>query len=347
MPDEKTHNDYLWWYLTGAAADGGVQADPDASLGKFRSSSEVEQLDVTITNPFANITIDFINGANGTGDGSLTASGVDELKWTPPGGSQGAGVTILNGETKIIEGGGGEPEKYVRVTRTDANNLTGTATLTLAELFNNVLGANNLTSAWAAAGRDSIRAAMVKNESASEVKSLKVWAAQIGTARVSDAGQLGAAGAGTIQTTGSFADWEDTGFCYIYTNLGVLREVVYYESRTDTVLTVPAAGRGALGTGAAAGAATDDIKCGPGIRLGKEAPSAQPNGFIEDETGDETVMPAGVGAWEVGLSSSEGIDIGDLAAGYIYGVWIRRTIPAGALSDPNVLNYINWSFEAA
>ena len=44
--------------------------------------------------------------------------------------------------------------------------------------------------------------------------------------RVSDAIQLGASGAGTIGTTGSFADWPDSGFCHIKTSGGATREVV-------------------------------------------------------------------------------------------------------------------------
>jgi len=347
MPDEKTQFDSLWWWLSGAASDGAAQADPDESLGLYRSSTEAEHLDMTITNPFSNISIDFAPGINGTGSGSLAGDGANAVRYTAPGGSAGAWVTILNGETKIAVSGGGESQKYVRISRTDTDNLTGTATIVFATIFNNVLGANNLTSAWATAGRDSIRAYIVRNEASKEIKDLKIWVKTIGTARVSDGGQLGASGAGTVVTTGSLADWEDTGYCRIVDNLGALREIVYYESRTDTTLTVPAAGRSALGTSEEAGAGTDDIYCVPGIRLGKEAPSEQPDGFIEDETGDETGIPGGGAPWITGISETDGLEIGDLESGEIYGVWIRRTAPAGVLADPDVLHSIGYSYEAA
>lgn len=41
------------WYLTGAASDGGAQADPDASFGGFRSSTEIT--DNSIENMFDNV----------------------------------------------------------------------------------------------------------------------------------------------------------------------------------------------------------------------------------------------------------------------------------------------------
>jgi hypothetical protein len=95
----------------------------------------------------------YVAGANGSGAGSLAATGTDTLAWTPPGGTQGASVTILNGETKTLEGGGAAgPNKYLRVTRTSAAALTGTATVTLADVFGNEFGLDNVSSAEAAAG---------------------------------------------------------------------------------------------------------------------------------------------------------------------------------------------------
>src|SRR5688572_24900429 len=120
MPDAMTRADALRLYLSGAASDGGAQADPNAALGNYRSSTEVEVLAATITSPIANVTVDYVAGANGTGSGSLAATGADTLAWTPPGGTQGTAVTILNGETKILEGGSSAANKFIRVTRTSA-----------------------------------------------------------------------------------------------------------------------------------------------------------------------------------------------------------------------------------
>src|SRR4051812_37429689 len=105
MPDQKTRADSLRLYLTGAASNGGAQTDHNAAFGNYRSATEVAVLGATVTSPISNITINYVAGANSTGTGSLTATGSDTLAWTPPGGTQGSAVTILNGETKIVEGG--------------------------------------------------------------------------------------------------------------------------------------------------------------------------------------------------------------------------------------------------
>jgi len=343
MPDEKTHADALRFYLTGAGSDGGAQADPDAALGDYRSSTLCEFLAITVTNPISNVTVDFAAGLNGTGDGTLTATGNDTLAWTAPGGSQGANVTILNGETKILEDGT-TASKFVRVTRTTADNLTGTATCTLADTYNDVVGLDNVSSAEAAAGDDEYRAVMLKNESASDITVLKLYLQTLGTQRTSDSGQLGASGAGTISiSSGNFNDWPDYGWCRIVTSGGSEREIVYYTSCTATALTVPAAGRERLGTSAAAGAATDTVDAVPGIRIAKELPVASAIQTIADED----TAPTGL-TWRTGNGASDGpVDIGTLSAGALYGLWIHREIPAGAVAVPDALNHIAYQFDTA
>jgi|GEM_PF-1643218 len=350
MPDEQTHADSLRFYHTGASADGGSQSDPDASLGKNRAGDEVTQLGATVTDAISNVTVDYASGANGPGAGTLTASGNDELKWTPPGGTQGAGVTIANGETKILEGGNNEPEKFLRVTRTSADNLSGTATVTLAEEFNNVVGLDNVSSAEATSGDNEYRCLGLKNVSSSQIKSLKAWIKTLGTQMTTSTQDLPASGAGSIEGgAGDFADWPDTGYAHIKDSGGTTREVVYYESRTDDVLTVPANGRGLLGTSAAAGAATDTADAVPGIAICKEAPASQPTGAVEDETGtgEGTEPSSCTGSWNVAITSANGEDIGDLSAGNWYGLWIRRHVAAGALADASLLNHLSFSFDAA
>lgn len=348
MPDEKTHADGLRLYLTGADSDGGAQTDPDASLGKYRSSSEVSQLGITVTNPISNVTIAHAAGINGTGNGSMTATGTSELKWTPPGGTQGAGVTIANGETKILEGGT-DTDKYIRVSRTSADDLTGTATVTLAEVNNNVLGYDDVSSSEASSGDTEYRCFAIKNETAGNITSIKFWLNTLGTQRVSAAGQLGASGAGTISiSAGTFDDWPDSGYCRITQSGGTLREIVYYSSRTSTALTVPAAGRELLGTSASAGAATDTVDAVPGIAIAKDAPTAQPDGSFEDETGTGEGTDPGVGGWVTGISSSSGyLDIGTLATLNIYGIWLKREMPVSTLATPSVSNAVKWSFDIA
>ena len=342
MPDEKTRADSVRAYLTGAASDGGAQSDPNLSLGNYRSSTPLVSLDNVITSPIANVTVDHVSGSNGEGVGTITAATVNTLTWTPPGGTAGAAVTIANGETKILEGFGA-PGKFVRVTRTSAVDLAGAATCTLTYKFNDLIGFDDTSAAEAAAGDVEYRALMLKNEASAAVKNVTVYIGLLGTNQASGAAQLSASGAGVITlSTGNFNDWPDSGFCRIESSVGTLREIVYYSSRTSTTLTVPADGRGLLGTAAAAGSASDIIRAVPGIRIASEAPSSSHIQTIVDEN----TAPTGR-TWVTPVSKATGLVIGDLASLALYGLWIEREIPVGATSEASVLKSIAIAFDAA
>ncbi len=340
MPDEMTRADSLRRYLSGAGSDGGAQSDPDASLGGYRSSSPVGGMGVSRAGAISNLTIDYAAPENGTGDGTLEATGSGTIRWTAPGGSAGADVAIGNGETKLVESGG-ESGRFLIVSRTSAASLTGTETVTLADVYNNVIGMGNVSSADAASGADHYRAIMLKNVNAVAISDLKAYLATLGTQAVSDSADLDGSGAGTITTTDSFADWPESGFCRIAQSGGTLREIVYYTSRTETSLTVPAEGRGMLGTSAAAGANDDKLDAVPGIRLASETP-------VSDEIqtiADEETAPAGV-SWNTGIDAAGGIDLGTLAAGEMVGLWIHRQVAEGTAASPSVLNHIRYRFDA-
>lgn len=342
MPNEATRADSIRVYYTGAGSDGGAQTDPDACLGNYRSSTLATFLDSVITNPISNVTVDHIGGANGEGAGSLEAVTTGSLAWTPPGGSQGAAVAIANGETKILEGSGA-PEKFVRVSRTSATDLSGTATVTTTYKYNDVVGFDDVSAAEASAGDTEYRGLMLKNEASSEVKNVKVFVNTLGTNQVSGSAQLGASGSGSITlSVGNFNDWPESGFCRIETSGGTLREIVYYSSRTSTSLTVPTAGRGLLGTSAAAGSSTDVIKTVPGIRIAKEAPVSDAIQTIANEN----TAPTSV-TWGTPVTKANGISIGDMAASALYGVWVERVVVAGATSQAEVLQDLTIAFDAA
>lgn len=342
MPDEKTRADSLRLYFTGAGSDGGSQTDPDASLGDYRSSTLCTFLDADITNPISNVTVNHVGGANGEGTGYIEALTVNTLAWTPPGGTQGDAVTIANGETKILEGSGA-PEKFVRVSRTSATDLSGTATLDLTYTYNDITGFDDVSAAEASAGDVEYRGLMIKNDAANTIKNVTAYIKTLGTNQVSGSAQLGASGTGTITVSvGNFNDWPDSGFCRIENSGGTLREIVYYSSRTSTSLTVPSGGRGLLGTSAGAGASTDIIKAVPGIRIAKEAPSSDAIQTIANES----TAPTGV-TWSTGVSVAGGVAIGDMATLALYGLWVERTVIAGATSQAEVLQNIAFAFDAA
>lgn len=342
MPDALTHADSIRLYLTGAASDGGTQTDPNASLGNYRSATEVVEVSTSITSPIANITVDFVSAQNGYGNGTLAAPTADTLTWTPPGGTVGAAVTIANGETKILEGGS-DKSAYIRVTRTSATALSGTATVAVAYQYNNAIGFDNVSAAEQAAGDIEYRAVMLKNVSASTVKNVKLYIKTLGTQLVSGTAQLSASGAGTVTVaSGNFGDWPESGFCRIESSAGALKEIVYYSSRTSTSLTVPSSGRGTLGTSAQAGAATDKIYPVPPLRIAIEAPSSSHIQTIADEN----TAPTGV-SWSTGITADTGVSVGDLAASALYGVWAQAVTIAGATAKAT--DVLSWrlQFDAA
>lgn len=344
MPNVATQPDALRWYLTGAGSDGGAQADPAAALGNYRSSSEFQQLGVIGALP--GLTVDFASGSNGAGNGTLETDGAGNVRWTAPGSSTpGAYVAIADSETKLLLDGG-DALKFVRVTRDAASApAAATATITLVDVFNslfdNVEGsAGNDESG---AGDDEYRCLMLKNDSGKNASDVKAWVKPLkDTSQTSDSAQLAGAGGGTVGTTGSFAGWPSSGWARIVDSGGTLREIVYYSSRTDTVLTVPAGGRGRLGTAADAGAADDEVWSVPGWRIAKEAPSAQPSGFVQT-IADEDTAPGGV-SWSTGISADDAVEIGTLKTGEIQGLWIHREIIASHVAIAQVRASLAWSW---
>ncbi|HEV7301613.1 MAG TPA: hypothetical protein VGN72_19770 [Tepidisphaeraceae bacterium] len=344
MPDQFTRADSIRFYGSGANSDGNTQANADLSLGNYRSSLEVQSLSWTIVNPISNVTILSASDNNGTGAGTLAVTGDDTLTWTAPGGAAGVAVTILSGETKTLESFL-DPSKFIRVQRTNTTPLAGNATVTLAEVFNNVIGFDNVLSAEASTGDSEYRLTVIKNLNATAIGAVKVWIGTLGTQRVSASTQLGAAGAGTVTiSAGTFDDWPDTGFCHIKNGANT-REVVYYSARTSTVLTVPATGRAMLGTTAAAGAATDTLDAVPGIRIARVAPSSQPSGNFAT-IANENTAPAGVVTWSLGTTAADGLDVGTLASQNIQGIWIHRQVPPSAVAAPSVRHRLRASFDA-
>jgi hypothetical protein len=118
--------------------------------------------------------------------------------------------------------------------------------------------------------------------------------------------------------------------------------VVYFSSRTGTALTIPTAGRGLLGTSAAAGSASDTVDAVPPIRIAKEPPSSSHIQTIANES----TAPTSV-TWNNQITSAAGLSIGDMNAGDLYGLWIHRQVIAGAVASPGVLNLLTINYDAA
>lgn len=338
---QKQRADALGIYLTGADSDGGAQTDPDASLGNYRSSTEVNPLAALFSNCIPPVAISNITGANGEGTAYLRGGIDGKLYYTAPDGSiQGNGQTVLNGETCTLESD--DDDKAIRVLRTSAQPVQGTMTLNILKAFNNVLGMSNVTNAQRVSGVDTYHGIYFYVHGVNAIQDLTVWINPLASADTVQSSTLGGAGTGTITGT-DFSAWPETGFCRIEDSGNTLREIVYYSSRTSTVLTISSADhRELLGTSADACVATDLIYPVPGIRIAKETPAG--NKSIQT-IADENTAPTGL-TWSTAITEATGVDIGNLAASNGYGLWVQRETPAGAIKTAELENAINFSFKA-
>lgn len=161
MAEPGTRADSIRVYLTGASEAGGLQEAPDLSLGAHRSSAELRALCYRIANALPTVRVDFVAGANGEGQGILSAADADSLVWQAPGDTAGEAVEIASGETKILESD--DPDKFIRVTRLTDDDLAGTATLTMLEGMDTLF--DPVSSAERAEGLLDYRCIAVRNES--------------------------------------------------------------------------------------------------------------------------------------------------------------------------------------
>ncbi len=335
MPEQYTFSDALGLFLTGATSDGGAQEDPDLSFGNYRSSTREEQIGFLPSWSIQGIVIERISGANGFGLGLLETISGDSMRWSAPGDSPGAIVEIANGQTKMLQSGT-DLAKYIIISRHTAAALVGSTTIKLVSVFNNTIGSSNVPSGEA---QVKLRCLAIKNLGGNEVRNLKVWIKTLATQQVSDSSQLGGSGAGTIGTSGTFVDWPATGFCRITDSSGSLREIIYYSSRTDTVLTVPATGRGLLGTSESAGAADDTLDAVPGIKIAAEEPVDDQFTVCEDEHDTDAVSGL---SWSTGITPATGLDIEPLDTDEMIGIWLWLEVVEGRTASPSIDNILAW-----
>ena len=201
------------------------------------------------------------------------------------------------------------------------------ARLQYKKVFNNALGMSNVPNADRASGKDNYRAIALYNQSAAAVTNAYVWIGTLSNQVVSTTTQLAGSGSGAIATTYSLSNWPDSGWAHIKSSAGTTKEIVYYTSRTDNALVIPAAGRARLGTSATAGAVTDTVDAVPGFRFAYETTVS---GSIQ-QIADENTAPTGR-TWLSPITDATGATskIASIASEGWTGLWIHREIPAGA-----------------
>lgn len=335
MPAEKTRADALREFLSGASMDGGGQTDPQASFGNFRSSTEAISLGITIANAISNATILYAGGSNSPGVGTLTALDSQTLTWKPFGSSSPGDPSVIpSGSTGIVEASG-SPGAYLRISSSGSFSVTSSQ-ITLAILDGNQFSMEEVSDANASSGIVEYRASIVKNVSSFSVLNFNRWIATLGSSNSSDQAVLGASGSGTIATTGTFSDWPTSGWCQIRNISNTIREVVYYSSRSDTVLTVPNSGRALLGTSSSAGSTNDTIYPVPGVAIGVDPTGVQIMGSSIQTIASGTTAPTSV-SWNLGIIEADGLQIGTIQPGEQVGIWVKRHIPNSCKSTPQAL----------
>lgn len=341
--DEFTGQDSFRLYFTGASTDGGAQSDPQLSLGKNRSSTEIVPVIPDYSSSISNLTVDYISGAIAA-SGDLGVVSDDVVEFKADGGGYGVDVTILNGETKFVPVSIAS-DKFIRITRTSATALTGNITFTVTRPTEDIISGDNVTGGEASAGDDEYWALMIKNVSASSITSLSPRLIHFDFDTV-DSGGYASSGAITITATnpGAFANSPASGHVKNRTT----DEVMYYSSRDDDALTVPALGRDVYSDvgGGAAGTSTDDIYTIPMMRLGIEAPASQPSGAITDNTGAGIKTAPGGVTFYTELPGDNNIDIPTLVTTNISGLWVHRKIVAGMSPVAEILNSIRFFYDA-
>jgi hypothetical protein len=123
------------------------------------------------------------------------------------------------------------------------------------------------------------------------------------------------------------------------------REIVYYTSRTNTQLTVPAAGRSQLGTTAAAGASTDSSTRCPGSGWPRRRPTGSAVGQRQT-IANENTAPTGV-TWNTGTTKATGVSHRRPGGVNSTASLDPPRVVAGAVAEPTVLRLVNFEFDAA
>jgi hypothetical protein len=323
MATARTKSDALGFYASDPAGLGGIRAD-----------FELCPMEPIISTPIGPIIVQHITPKCGVGSGTIRAASTTTLAYKAPGDTEGTAVSVPANTAVLLESGtAGKACRVYRDSVYNADSLGGSMSLDINHQYNNVIAGPNATEA---AG-NYYGCYYIHNHSDATITGVALVPAVLGTQRTSNSTQLSGAGSGTITTTGSLADWPTSGWCHVRTSGGTTQEVVYYTSRTATALTVPAAGRGLLGTSATAGGATDTINAVAPIRVWTETPTA---GAVQT-IADNTTAPSGA-SWAFTIT------VGTLLPGEERAVWIHRQVPAAATVNLEQLSglYAAWTYSA-
>ncbi len=333
---ESSGADSLRLYFSGAASDGATQSSQASSLGNFRSSTEATRIGIRQLSVVDGLELLQASHWNGQGTGGIFASSSTTASYTAPGGVQGA-ATDLSANPFGLLADGSDPSKWVRVKR--SGSLLGGASVEFDPQYNNVFGFSDSANAETVAGSSKYRAVFVKNQSVGTITNFQLWLRTLATQTLTVSG-LPLTGSGTVTGT-TFCGWPAKGWCRSSSG-----EIFYYSGidPTLTILTVPSAGRGLLGTTATAGSVNQTLDSVPGIRAGTEWASPKVAGSVQT-LANESATPGGV-SWTTALTAGTGLSLPTINTNEQFVIWIHRQIPAGMGASAKIENEIAYSFVA-
>lgn len=205
-------------YLTGGAvAEGENQHDPRESLGGFRSGARARSMTWDTVDPMIGIQILEVSGYNGRGVGALSAASADSLQWRAPRDSDaGEAVEIDTGEEAVIVSA--SAGAWIRVKRVGTVDLSGTHSVRVLDLYNDVIGFEDVANADAVAGLVDEIALMFKNEGDGWFRDLRFWIGTDNEAPIAIAAETPTAGelqaSPSTGITWSSATTRATGIAY-------------------------------------------------------------------------------------------------------------------------------------
>jgi len=305
-----------------------AQLNPQASLGGTISQTEVVENSVVWLRGTANYVVQRVAGKDIYGTLAIQVStdntqaraqfpGEGFGPWVDFEGNSGQGPTVLPSESG---------EAMARIRR--VSGLSATECLfQIVPPYNNLIAMTDLTDLQALIGiNQQLRCAMI--EFRDDVDNLEIGVDRITDFEPTDVAQLSASGAGTIETSGSFALWPESGHAIIRANddgTGSIIECVYYSSRTDSVLNVSARGR--LGASAQATPPGGSVAAVPGYTFAIANTTGNPPATPVADT--EFTPPASVTGYQ---AASNLITEASIAKGTIKALWFKRSNPANTVA---------------
>jgi len=312
----------VYYTDSGSSSDGSTVGSASTSLGGYRGSGLVAQkrVDQAPTN-VTGVSIALASDAHADGDAVLRfVQSTGMAYWTPPSGVEGAGVVISGGGRLALEGGGGAGAgAFILVDVTPGSLPVANASdnnIALSDDYLNV-AFDDVSATESTAGDTEYRCLCIKNHNAAEIPNLRIY--MVGVNRTNLAAAID-----SDDTTITVDDASNfPGFGYLVID----SEIIRYSGRTSTAFL--RCRRGLKSTSAVSHLIDAAVNTETSYSIAHESPSSQPTGSFQ-ALANEGVAPIGL-TWKsdaIGLNTA--ISVGSFASGNILGVWMRRTVAAGA-----------------